>query len=636
MTLDGVFLQILNMSITGSYVILAILLVRMVLKKAPKIFSYVLWSVAAFRLLSPVSFPSIISLFSFKPFTMTATQTRVGQALVYVPTTIGQMQTPNITTGIESADRIINEALPMANATASANPMQIWTAVAAGVWVTGFLVLFIYGIISYTRVRRLASNAVRIEGNVFEADHIPTPFVLGFLKPRIFLPFHMLESERAYILRHERHHIRRGDHFIKPLSYLLLTVHWFNPLVWLSFHLMVQDMEMSCDELVLRQMGLALKRDYSESLLALATRQRFPVASPLAFGESNARLRVRNVLRLSRPRVWIMIASLLLSLVVLLACAANPVNSSLAALTQNLDRELSEKLDQIRQWGLKPETTVRQLESMTQTYLDKARPELRVGSSEFDRWVDSALSDGPDSLTGQAKTDMELGPVYLFLCLYDNFCNQSESVASQYPFPAETYDRTLEALLRDDIIRDFRDSERLNVLKAATAVQGSGTPLPTQIANSETEIASRLMSRVLDMPNEQIRLAIGSSDPANPSAAEQAMERAIVDLAGGQLSDSQVNRPGTSFRNQIVDFHTLAVIKGFTIEVTNVKFIPSASQKSLYAYEAAAVFSDEKESGKPITLIGRIQFDDSGRINFVSLEGSDYQAIWDRYAPRKA
>ena len=634
MTLDRVFLQILNMGITGSYVILAILLVRLVLKKAPKIFSYVLWSVAAFRLLSPVSFPSIMSLFSLKPFTMTAAQTGAGPALVYVPTSIGQMPSPLITSGIEPADRIINNVLPVADVTASANPMQIWTAVAAGVWVAGFLVLLIYGIVSYAKVRRLVSHAVRIEGNVFEADHIPTPFVLGFLKPRIFLPFHMPESERAYILRHERHHIRRGDHFIKPLSYLLLTVHWFNPLVWLAFHRMVQDMEMSCDELVLRQMGLALKRDYSESLLALATRQRFPVASPLAFGESNARLRVRNVLRLGRPRVWIMITSLLLSLAVLLACAANPVNSESTSLTQKLDRELPEKLDQIRQWGLKPETTVRQLESMTQTYLDKARPELRVGSSEFDRWVDSALSDGPDSLAGLAKTDAGLGPVYLFLCLYDDFCRQPDSIASQYPFPAETYDTTLEALLRDDIIRDFLETERLNAQKAATVVQGSGAPLPTQIANSETELASRLMTRVLDVPNEQIRLAIGSSDPANPSAADLAMEQAIVALAGGQLSESQVNRPGTSFRNQIVDFHTLAVIKGFTIKVSNVKIIPSTNQKSLYAYEAAAVFSDEKESGKPITLIGRIQFDDNGKVNFVSLEGSDYRAIWDRYAPR--
>ena len=292
MTLDGLFLQILNMSITGGYVILAIFLVRLVLQKAPKGFSYALWSVAAFRLLCPVTFSSVISLFHLKPFNMAATQIGSGPTLVYVPSEIGYMQTPQIASGIDTADWIINGALPAANMTASVNPIQVWTTIASVVWLAGLLGLLAYGVISYLKVRRLVSSAVRLEGNIYEADHIPTPFLLGFINPRIYLPFRMSESERAYILRHERHHIRRGDHFIKPLSFLLLTVHWFNPLVWVAYYLMVRDMEMSCDESVLRQMGLALKLNYSESLLSLATHQRFPIASPLAFGESNARLKI--------------------------------------------------------------------------------------------------------------------------------------------------------------------------------------------------------------------------------------------------------------------------------------------------------------------------------------------------------
>jgi beta-lactamase regulating signal transducer with metallopeptidase domain len=499
-TLDTLFLQILNMTITGSYVILAIIVVRMALWKASKGFSYALWSVAAFRLLCPISFSSVVSLFSLKPFNMAVSQSDFGQALTYVPSDIGLMQTPKITSGIETADRFINGALPVGDMTTSVNPIQIWTAIASGIWLAGLLGLLTYGFVSYIKVKRLVSNAVRLEGNLYETDQIPTPFVLGFLKPRIYLPFRMPESERIYILQHERHHMRRGDHLIKPLSFLLLAVHWFNPLVWIAYYLMIRDMEMSCDESVLRQMGPSLKHDYSESLLALAMHQHFPAASPLAFGESNARLRVRNVLHFRRPKVWITITSLVLSLAVLLACAANP--------------------------------------------------------------------KGPGS-------------------------------------------------------------------KSFVAEMNLSTDSSSLVSSPEIELASRFIKDMLDIPNRRIKVALEGMDPANQAANDAAIESAISSLAGDRLAERLLTNAGTSFRNQVIDFHYQAISKGFTIKPSSVKVIPNTTQKNLYSYEATAIFSDGMESEKPLLLIGRIQFDNSGKINFVSLEGSDYQAIWAQYAPRQ-
>lgn len=343
MTLEALFLRVLNMSITGGIVIIAILLIRFFLKKAPKSFSLVLWSVAAFRLVCPVSFSSVISLFRLRPLILNPAQAASPYTLNHVPPDIGVLPSLQIASGLGNIDQVHMVPLPV-NPTASVNPIQIWTAIAAFVWLAGIGALLIYSLVSYLRVRRLVTHAVRLDigtsarpggfsakagaPDVYETDSIPSPFVLGFLKPRIFLPFRLGVAEREYILRHEYCHIRRRDHLVKPLAFLIASLHWFNPLVWVAFRQMGCDMEMSCDEAVLRQMGPSLRHDYSQSLLALATRRRFPVGYPLAFGESNVRQRILNVLNYRRPRFWILALSLVLCMAVILVCATNPQDTS--------------------------------------------------------------------------------------------------------------------------------------------------------------------------------------------------------------------------------------------------------------------------------------------------------------------
>lgn len=340
------FWQVVNLSITGGIAILAILIIRLPLQRVPKRFSYALWSVAAFRLLCPVSFSSVFSLFNLNLFRQASLLGNRQDSLDYVPADtvlvpVRRFVREGFTAGPIPA---VNEALPAslpgslpgADTTAdiatdaaagiatSLNLSQIIISAAVMLWLAGVVVLLLYGVISYVRTRRQVSGSIRLEGNIYETDRIPTPCVLGFFRPKIYLPRRLSDKEKSYILAHERFHIRHGDHLLKPLACCILAIHWFNPLVWLAFSSMLRDMEMRCDEAVLSKSGLAIKCDYSTSLLALAVRTRLPVASPLAFSESNVKARIKNVLNFHKPKTWIVLVTLLLCLVAILAISANP------------------------------------------------------------------------------------------------------------------------------------------------------------------------------------------------------------------------------------------------------------------------------------------------------------------------
>ena len=314
--MEALFLRVLNMSMTASYVILFVLFVRLLLRKSPKLFSYILWSVVLFRLTCPVSFSSVIGL--LKPVAPSSTN------LQYIPHDIGLMQQPMIDTGISGANDAINSSLPSAVETASANPMQLILSVLSIVWVAVMLVLIGYSIVSYMKLKKTVSTAVLAENNVYAAQGIQTAFVLGLLKPRIYLPIGLSQTEQSYILKHEQTHIKRLDYIIKPIAFLVLCIHWFNPLVWLSFILMSRDMEMSCDEKVIAELGRGIKQDYSRSLLSLSTGRRLINASPLAFGESNVKGRVKNVLNYRRPAFWVIILTAVLLVVAGIGLCANP------------------------------------------------------------------------------------------------------------------------------------------------------------------------------------------------------------------------------------------------------------------------------------------------------------------------
>jgi|GEM_PF-2120777 len=315
--LETVLLKILDMSITASYVIMAVLLVRLLLKHAPKVFSYALWSVAAFRLVCPVSFSSVMSIFNIGTL---PTPQSIEDAAIQPTVSTGNMATmpqtsvpPALTNGHET---IAAEAQ-------SADPMQTVLTVAAVLWCLGVAVMLTYSIISYLKIRNSVKQGVRFEDNVYECDGIQSPFVLGIIKPKIYIPFRMNEKERSCILCHERHHIRRFDHVIKPFAFVILTVYWFHPLVWLAYIFMCKDMEMSCDEKVISLLGTAAKQEYSLSLLSVGTNRRLPVAGPLFFGESDVKSRVKNVLCFKKPKVWAVMLAVTVCVAAAVACTAN-------------------------------------------------------------------------------------------------------------------------------------------------------------------------------------------------------------------------------------------------------------------------------------------------------------------------
>ena len=305
--LDEIFLRILDMTKTGSIVILAVLLARLLLKKAPKTFSYALWAVVLFRLLCPVSFEAQMSLLP--------KQTSVSQSYELAEEPISV-----VGAGIAAYQAVgdaFNGGLGIQHVpTTQRDPMgnveyvttDWWNVVLLSgqyLWLAGVAVMLLYSGISYGKLQKKLRVAVPLENGIFLADDIQSPFVVGFLRPRIYLPGGLEERERQYILLHERQHIKRFDPLIKILAYAALCLHWFNPLVWLAFVLACKDMEMSCDEAVLKKLGGEIRAEYAASLLALATGRRIIAGTPLAFGEGDPKERIKNLAKWKKPARWV-------------------------------------------------------------------------------------------------------------------------------------------------------------------------------------------------------------------------------------------------------------------------------------------------------------------------------------------
>lgn len=314
--IENLLLQILNMSFIGGIVIVFILIARIFLKKAPKIFSYSLWAVALLRLMFPFSFESILSLIPVNP--------------VPVPRDILYHQTPHINTGITQFDQLINASMPAAAVYDSVNPMQVWIFAGSILWIAGILVLLAYSLVSFLTLHRKLKYAKNERDNIYISSNIETPFVLGIINPRIYLPEKLNTSEKAYIILHEQTHIRRLDHITKIIGFLALCIHWFNPLVWIAFYISGQDMEMSCDESVIKQLGDGVKKDYSSSLLALATGKRLLSATPLAFGEGDTEGRIKNVIHYKKPVFWVVAVAVIAVLAISIGLMSNPQSKQLS------------------------------------------------------------------------------------------------------------------------------------------------------------------------------------------------------------------------------------------------------------------------------------------------------------------
>ena len=271
--MSELFLEIVNRSIAASWIVIAVLILRFCLKKAPKWVNVLLWGIVAVRLIFPFSIESALSL--------------IPSAETVSPSIM--METaPSVQTGVPALDQVINPVIDHSLAPApgaSANPLQIWIPVLTVIWLWGVAALFLYSAVSYRRLRRRVCEAVILRDNIYQSENVCSPFVLGIIRPKIYLPYHMDKREMDHVIAHEQTHIRRRDHWWKPLGFLLLTVHWFNPLLWLGYILLCRDMEYACDEAVLRDLEEPDKRAYSQALLNCAGPRRAVTACPVAFGE---------------------------------------------------------------------------------------------------------------------------------------------------------------------------------------------------------------------------------------------------------------------------------------------------------------------------------------------------------------
>ncbi len=323
--MQGFFLKLLNMSISAGWLILAVVLIRLALKKAPKWFHCMLWVLVAVRLICPVF---IESRFSLLP------DTRV----VNVMEDTGRSY---IQSGIAPVDRSVNAYLSEhyyketdAQITESVTPAATggnsphWIDWAAAIWLTGTFGFFLYALISYLRLQERVRESVRLQENIFLCDRIDTPFILGIVRPRIFLPSEMNEVQIENVTAHERAHISRRDYLWKPFGYLLLSVYWFHPLCILAYILLCRDIEMACDEKVIRGMDTEEKKEYSMVLLTCSVRSKLISVCPLAFGEVGVKERIKSILHYKKPALWVLITSTLICTAAAVCFLTNPENNT--------------------------------------------------------------------------------------------------------------------------------------------------------------------------------------------------------------------------------------------------------------------------------------------------------------------
>ena len=310
--MTDLFLDILNTSFAASWVVLAVILVRLALKKAPRWMVCGLWALVALRLLMPLMPEASFSM--------------IPSSEIIPPQSLYDAA-PVIDSGVGFIDNAVNpvycESLrPMPGA--SVNPLQVWMAVFANIWVLGMGAMAVWAAVSCLRVRRQIRERIRLDGNVYLCDRVESPFIFGLLRPIICLPSGLDEGTRGHVIAHERSHLARRDHWWKPIGFLLLTVNWFNPLMWAAYILLCRDIEMACDERVARRLGVEQKKAYSSALLQCSIRQRYVTVCPLAFGEVGVKMRVKSVLHYKKPAFWVILVTAVVIAVLGLGLLTNP------------------------------------------------------------------------------------------------------------------------------------------------------------------------------------------------------------------------------------------------------------------------------------------------------------------------
>ena len=313
--MEAVFLKLVNQSIAAGWLVLAVVVLRLVLRRAPRWSYCLLWGLVALRLIWPFSVESPLSLI---PSART------------LPPEIIYTAAPRISSGIPALNSAVNPALAASLAPApgaSANPTQIWSFVLARLWLVGMAVLLLYALVSYLRLRRRVSTATLLRENIRQSEWVDTPFVLGLLRPVIYLPYRLEDRDLAHVIAHERAHIRRGDHWWKVVGFVLLAVYWFHPLLWAAYILLCRDIEGACDEKVVRELGQEDRRGYASALFRCGVRRRTVAACPLAFGEVGVKARVKAVMGYRRPGRWLVGAALAVCAVAAVCFLTDPPSS---------------------------------------------------------------------------------------------------------------------------------------------------------------------------------------------------------------------------------------------------------------------------------------------------------------------
>lgn len=315
--MDAFMIKLFNMSINAVWLILAVVVLRLLLKKAPKCINLIMWVLVGIRLVCPFTFESVLSL-------IPSAET--------IPSNIAFVTSPSVDTGFNAVNDIINPAvseIAEVPYTLGYSPIDMLLRISFMVWIAGIVIMLTYSGISYLILQRKVRVSVRYDGNIYLCDNIKTPFILGVAKPKIYLPSDITASQMSAVIAHEKAHLTRLDHICKPLGFLVLCLHWFNPFVWVAYILFCRDIESACDEKVIKTMETEEKKEYSEILLSLSAQKHRLSACPLAFGETGVKGRIKSVLSYKKPALWVIIASVIAVVGVAVGFMTNPADESI-------------------------------------------------------------------------------------------------------------------------------------------------------------------------------------------------------------------------------------------------------------------------------------------------------------------
>lgn len=405
--MSAIFLKIFSMSISASWIAAAVLVLRLCLKRAPKWISVLLWGLVGVRLTLPFSIESTLSLLPRTEVAGPASMAEAGRA----------------------AAAATGGAAVVSGAAAS--PAQTWLTMLAWAWLAGVTALFLYAALSTLRLRRRVCEAVRLRENIYQSGHIDLPFVLGTLRPKIYLPYHMDACGQRNVIAHEQAHLRRGDHVWKPLGFLLLTIHWFNPLMWLSYVRLCRDIELACDERVIKGLDCGQRADYMQALVTCSVKRRGIAACPLAFGEIGVKERVKAVMNYKKPTFWIILLAVI-ACVVLAVCFLTdpkdaqpdrPADTSVSETDNTPDpvnpaqESPAQPEDPGTEKPAQPTESDALKQTLSETEADKQRLDKAIGKAVLDHYADTVQADQihVESHFVLAKDESSAGNITVYL-----------------------------------------------------------------------------------------------------------------------------------------------------------------------------------------------------------------------------